>query len=119
MGKWDEKVLIQFIYGDKIKKSIEVPIDSAKELEILATTGVPRRLIKAIIRIGKNLIRNEGVMEKKDILSPSRSGDLYNALKYLIKEKIVEQDKENKKIRVINLKKLHSLHDELQMLIKK
>jgi len=92
-------------------------MDSAKELEILAVTGVPRRLIKAILRIGKKILDSGGEIRKKEILLPSRSGDLYNSLKYLIKEGIVVQNNEEKTIRVTNLEKLNHLIAELEDLI--
>ncbi|NVM01017.1 MAG: hypothetical protein HWN67_01660 [Candidatus Helarchaeota archaeon] len=118
MVKEDDKVLIQFIYKDNTKKSLLIPPDRAKELEILAITGVPRRITKAIIRIGKKLLDRKGEVNNNDVLSPSRSGDLYNALNFLIKEKIIEKNKERKKIKVINFDKLNSLLSELKDLVR-
>ncbi len=118
MEKEDEKVLIQFIYKDNTKKSLLIPPDHAKELEILAITGVPRRIIKAILRIGKIFLDRKGEVNKNDVLSPSRSGDLYNALNYLIKEKIIEKNKDRKTLKVIDLDKLNSLLSELKDLVR-
>ncbi|MFX0132784.1 MAG: hypothetical protein ACFFDN_03970 [Candidatus Hodarchaeota archaeon] len=118
MEKEDDKVLIQFIYKNNVKKTLKISPDRAKELEILAITGVPRRLTKAIIRLGKKILDRKGEVRKNDILSPSRSGDLYNALNYLIKEDIIEKNKERKTIKVINYEKLNSLLMELKELVK-
>lgn len=118
MEKEDDKVLIQFIYKDNTKKSILIPPDHAKELEILATTGVPRRITKAILRIGKKFLDRKGEVNKNDVLSPSRSGDLYNALNYLIKKKIIEKNKEKKTLKVIDFDKLNSLLSELKDLVR-
>ena len=117
MEKEDEKVLVQFIFKDNTKKTLLIPPDHAKELEILAVTGVPRRITKALIRIGKILLDRKGEINKSDVLSPSRSGDLYNALNYLIKEKIIDKNKERKTIKVTDPDKLNSLIVELQELV--
>ena len=119
MYKKDDKVLIQFIYKNNVIKTLKVRPDYAKELEILATTKVPRRLIKTILRIGKVIFGHEGEINKNDVLNPSRSGDIYNALKYLINERIIEKNKKRKTIKVINPEKLNSLLKELKKLLQK
>ena len=87
----------------------------AKEIEMLIQTGIPKRLIRSVVRIGKNLSLKKKT-KKSRIVGESRSGSLYNAIKYL-KENGAITEKDGK-IVVCDDSKLTAIVKNLEGLLK-
>lgn len=87
----------------------------AKEIEMLIQTGIPKRLIRSVVRIGKNLSLKKKT-KKSRIVGESRSGSLYNAIKYL-KENGAIAEKDGK-IVVCDDSKLTAIVKNLEGLLK-
>jgi hypothetical protein len=117
----EQKIKVQFIYPNKEIKEYEVTADQAKELEILSITNPPKRLMKTIRRVIHNLLDKEDNDEVNldIILGPSRSGDIYNALKYLEYEGHIERRKDFKIIKIRAKDKLSAFLKEIEDLLRK
>lgn len=87
----------------------------AKEIEMLIQTGIPKRLIRSVVRIGKNLSLKKKT-KKSRIVGESRSGSLYSAIKYL-KENGAITEKDGK-IVVCDDSKLTAIVKNLEGLLK-
>jgi len=117
----EKKVKVQFIYPNKEVKEYEVTADQAKELEILSITNPPKRLMKTIKRVIHNLLDKEdnNDVSLDIILGPSRSGDIYNALKYLEYEGHIERRKDFKIIKILSKDKLEGFLKQIEELLGK
>lgn len=115
----EPKIKIKFLYPDKPTSEYQVTYSEAMELEILAITKPPKRLMKTIFRVGKELL--ERAVEEEVgldlILGTSRSGDIYNALKYLEFREILERRKDIKLIRILSTQKLKDLLNTIEFLL--
>ncbi|MHA1360666.1 MAG: hypothetical protein ACTSRC_21300 [Candidatus Helarchaeota archaeon] len=109
MTQEDRKVKIQFTFPDAEPVQYLLSEADAVELECYAITSVHKRLIRRILRVSRNLIgKNEVTMSFILENSGSRSGDIYNALKYLKYHDIVEIQKDTRIITVLNQEKLRN-----------
>jgi len=89
------------------------------ELEILAITKPPKRLMKTINRVVENLLskHEKGVVNLELVLGTSRSGDIYNALKFLESKELIERNRDEKLIRIQSISKLEELKDKIKRLL--
>jgi hypothetical protein len=111
----DEKVVkIIFEYpGHTTEKTLAK--SEAKELEIMAVSGVFKRLIREVLRVALAILESkEDKIKKKDLVR-GRGGDKYRAIKYLKAEEIIEDKKGV--ITIQDLEKLKELKDELSNLV--
>ena len=111
----DEKVVkIIFEYSDHTTEKI-LAKSEAKELEIMAVSGVFKRLIREVLRVALAILESkEDKIKKKDLVR-GRGGDKYRAIKYLKAEGIIEDKKGV--ITIQDLVKLTELKDELSNLV--
>lgn len=87
----------------------------AKEIEMLIQTGVPKRLVRSVVRIGRILSFKKKTRKSK-IVGESRSGNLYNAIKYLKENGAITE--EDGKILVCDDLKLKAIVTNLEGLLK-
>lgn len=108
------KVKITLDFDGEIREYLISRVE-AKEIEMLIQTGIPKRLIRSVVRIGKNLSLKKKTKKSK-IVGESRSGSLYNAIKYL-KENGAITEKDGK-IVVCDDSKLTAIVTNLEGLLK-
>ncbi|MFX1294314.1 MAG: hypothetical protein ACFFD2_05575 [Promethearchaeota archaeon] len=113
------RVTIRFIHPDRTTEYL-VTQSEAMELEILAITRPPKRLMKTIRRVGIDLLERavEDELNQDLILGSSRSGDVYNALKYLEYKNIIERRKDIKLIKIHSKDDLNQVINKIETLLK-
>ena len=119
MNQEKPKIKVKFFFSDE--NIVEYSIDevAAVELEAYINTSVPRRLLRRILRIGEILTGNEELpLDFTIVQSGSRSGDAYNALRYLEHHKIIQKRKDVKLIKVLSKEKLKNLLTRIKNLLK-
>ncbi len=116
----ETKVTVKFYYPDQTVTEYLVTTSEAMELEILAITKPPKRLMKTIWRVGRDLLERgmEDQVGLELILGSSRSGDIYNALKYLEFKKVVERRKDVKSLTILSREGLKQVIDKIETLLK-
>ena len=114
MSRDEKNVKIIFEYPDHTVEKI-LAKSEAKELEIMAVSGVFKRLIREVLRVTVAILESkEDKIKKKDLVR-GRGGDKYRAIKYLKAEGIIEDKKGV--ITILDLAKLNALKDELSDLV--
>ena len=119
MTQEKSKIKVKFFFPDD--NVVEYSIDevAAMELEAYINTSVPRRLLRRILRIGDILTGNKELpLDFTIVQSGSRSGDAYNALRYLEYHDIIQKMKDVKLIKVISEEKLKALLIRINSLLK-
>ena len=107
MAEEEHKIKVQFYFPDAEPVEYFLSEADAVELECYAITSVHKRLIRRILRVSENLLgRNQVSMTFILENSGSRSGDIYNALKYLKHFNIVEIQKDTRMVTVLDQGKL-------------
>ncbi|TFG04812.1 MAG: hypothetical protein EU536_03705 [Promethearchaeota archaeon] len=119
MSLKESKITIKFIYPNN--KSIEYQLSEgeAMELEILTITKPPKRLLKTISRVVETILQKEsnGEVNLELILGTSRSGDIYNALKYLEAKELIERNKDLKVLKIRSQNGLKKLREQIKSII--
>ncbi len=114
MSRDEKNVKIIFEYPGHTTEKI-LAKSEAKELEIMAVSGVFKRLIREVLRVTLAILESkEDKIKKKDLVR-GRGGDKYRAIKYLKAEGIIEDKKGV--ITIQDLAKLTELKDELSDLV--
>ncbi len=114
MSLEEKAVKITFEYPDYTTEKI-LARSEAKELEIMAVSGVFKRLIREVLRVTKAILESKEEKVKKKDLVRGRGGDKYRAIKYLKAEELVEDKKGI--ITITDISKLKELKDELSNLV--
>ncbi|NVM53514.1 MAG: hypothetical protein HWN66_07395 [Candidatus Helarchaeota archaeon] len=114
------KIKVKFYFPDETPVEYLLTEIDAMELEVYAITRVPKRLVRRILRVGENL-QGEREVSMEYLLenSGSRSGDVYNALKYLEHNHIIEIRREFRKIKTVAPDKLDKLLNKIKGLLSK
>ncbi len=112
----ESKVKIKFLSPNEPELEFSVTLAEAMELEILTITKPPKRLMKTIFRVGRELLDKavDNAVALDLILGASRSGDIYNALKYLDFKKIIERRKDIKLIKILSKENLIRLLNKIE-----
>lgn len=115
----EPKVTVRFIHPDKESLEYQVTKGQAMELEILAITKPPKRLMKTIDRVIESILmkQDKGEVGLDLILGPSRSGDIYNALKYLEIKDLIERRKDIKIIKILSEENLKEIRQVIKSLL--
>ena len=108
------KVKLRFEVDGTTKEYL-VSRAEAKEIEISIQTGIPKRLIRSVIRIGKR-ISGKRKTKKSVVVGESRSGSLYSAIKYMKEKHVITE--EHGKILVCDDAKLKGMVKNLERLLK-
>ncbi len=114
MSREEKTVKVIFEYSDYRTEKI-LAKSEAKELEIMAVSGVFKRLIREVLRVTKAILESKEEKIKKKDLVRGRGGDKYRAIKYLKAEGLVEDKKGI--ITINDISKLQELKDELSNLV--
>ncbi len=119
MSADEPKITIKFLYSNKNIVEYKVTEGQAMELEILAITKPPKRLMKTIDRVTEAILlkQDKGEVGLDIILGSSRSGDIYNALKYLESKKLIERRKDIKLIRILSENGLVEIQQRIKGLL--
>lgn len=113
-------VTLKFIYPEGTASDYLLSRAEAMELEILAITKPPKRLMRTIHRVGRDLL-DRAIQNKVSldlILGTSRSGDIYNALKFLEYKKVIERRKDTKIITIVSRDELNKILNRIEDLLK-
>ena len=115
----EQKVTVKFIYPGEKATEYQVTEGQAMELEILTITKPPKRLMKTINRVVESLLLKQDRSEVglDLILGSSRSGDIYNALKYLESKKYIERRKDIKLIKILSEAGLVQVQERIKRLL--
>ncbi len=115
----NQRITVKFIYPDKDPAEYQVTEGQAMELEILAITKPPKRLMKTTDRVIESILMKEDKAQVglDLILGSSRSGDIYNALKYLESKNLIERLKDIKLIRILSADELRKLQQRIKSLL--
>ncbi|MFX0068581.1 MAG: hypothetical protein ACFFA1_03745 [Promethearchaeota archaeon] len=108
------KVKLTFEVDGKTKEYLVSRAD-AKELEISIQTGIPKRLMRSIIRVGKR-VSGKKKIKKAGVVGESRSGDLYSAIKYMKEKRLITE--EHGTIFVCDGERLSTMIENLERLLK-
>ena len=114
----ENKITITIAYPDE-KFEYKIDQDRAMELEILAVTNPTKRLMKTTLRVLDDILDKEenGELGLELILGTSRSGDIYNALKYLEYKEGIERRKEIKVIHILSKDKLLEVKQRIKQFL--
>ena len=116
-SKAESKIKVRFHYPDQEPVEYTIPEVDATELEIYAITSTPKRLIKRILRICEILLTvGERSLENVVVSSGSRSGDAYNALKFLEHKGIIVIQRDVKQIGIKSEPALQALSKKFKKL---
>ena len=116
-SKDESKIQVRFHYPDQDPVEYSIPEVDATELEIYAITSTPKRLIKRILRICEILLSGgDRSLENVVVSSGSRSGDAYNALKFLEHKGIIVVQRDIKQIEIKSESALQALSKKFKKL---
>ena len=116
-SKEESKIQVRFHYPDQEPVEYSIPEVDATELEIYAITSTPKRLIKRILRICEILLAGgDRSLESVVVSSGSRSGDAYNALKFLEHKGIILVQRDIKQIEIKSESALQALSKKFKKL---
>ncbi|MFX0097349.1 MAG: hypothetical protein ACFE7E_06270 [Candidatus Hodarchaeota archaeon] len=109
---------------DKVRLTLEVDGKTreylvsradAKEIEISIHTGIPKRLMRSVIKVGKR-VSGKRRIKKSRVVGESRSGHIYSAIKYMKEKRVITE--EHGKIIVCDAAKLSAMVKNLETLLK-
>jgi hypothetical protein len=109
-----KKLKIQFFFQEGAPIEYELSEIDAMELEAYAITRVHKRLLRRTLKVIENL-KNKGEVALNYVLenSGSRSGDIYNALKYLEYKNLIKLKKDIKIIEIVSQTELNDLYSQI------
>jgi len=114
----NKKVKVQFFFQEGAPIEYHLSEIDAMELEAYAITRVHKRLIRRTLRVIENL-RGKSEVALNYVLenSGSRSGDIYNVLKYLEYKNLIQLKKDIKIVEIVSESELIALYNKIIQLL--
>jgi hypothetical protein len=118
MSSDNRKIKLLFFFQEETPTEYQLSEIDAMELEVYAITRVHKRLLRRILRVIENL-KDKTEVPLSYVLenSGSRSGDIYNALKYLEYRQIIQLKKDIKIIQIASQTALDDLYTKINRLL--
>ena len=118
MSSDNRKIKLLFFFQEATPTEYQLSEIDAMELEIYAITRVHKRLLRRTLRVIETL-KDKTEVPLNYVLenSGSRSGDIYNALKYLEYKQLIQLKKDIKIIQIASPTALEALYTRISRLL--
>lgn len=118
MSSDNRKIRVRFYFQEETPTEYQLSEIDAMELEIYAITRVHKRLLRRTLRVIENLKEKDEVSLSYVLEnSGSRSGDIYNALRYLEYKQLIQLKKDIKLIQIASQTALNELYTKITRLL--